>query len=115
MKFQLLEDTLPTKLYHSVFTKDSECFVDTHGIVTDSEGMVYLSEKPIIYDEHKFQRGQVTTYACYEVIIPDEHYLYDWRDIWEDNGDDKQYDESNPFYVYEKNIPITNVKKIYKA
>lgn len=102
-------------LYHSVFTPEAEKFDDENGIKRDSNGFIYLSEKPIIYDKHKFQRGWTTTYAVYEITIPDNTYLWDWRDIWEDNGDDKQYDETNPFYIYMKDIPLQYMRKIYKA
>ena len=87
-------NVLPNVLYHSVTSEDARDFVLKNGIKADSNSMVYLSEKPITTKPYKYS---------FKVKVPDMTKLWDWRDIWSD-GDDKEYDMNNPYYVYEGDI-----------
>lgn len=95
-------------LYHSVFSKDVEDYVDKNGITVDEHGFIYLSQHPY--------KTKYTT-ATYKVRIPDNNYLYDWREFWYDeDGEpidfDHEYDETNPYYIYMMNIPVNYINKI---
>jgi len=95
-------------LYHGVSDETMEAFVLKNGIVTDSHGFIYLSEKPGIFPIN------------FEVTIPDSRNLVDWREVWyDDNGEesdiDHQYDDTNPFYIYLSPIPREYVKLLPEA
>lgn len=95
-------------LYHTVFNKNTYDFVKKNGIKVDNDHWIYLAEKPIINSN---------TYAVFKVRIPNNELLYDWREIWtDDNGKeydmDHQYDKSNPFYMYNANIPKQYIEEV---
>lgn len=96
----LKEDTLPKVLYHSVTSEAARDYILKNGIKADSNSMVYLSEKPMTTTPYKYS---------FEVRVPDMNKLWDWRDIWSDSMD-KEYDENNPYYVYEGDIAKQYVK-----
>lgn len=96
LKDLLKENTLPTILYHSVTSEQNRDFVLSNGIKADKDSMVYLSEKPITTGLYKY---------AFKVRVPNASKLWDWREIWGDGNDDKEYDPNNPFYVYEGDIP----------
>ena len=112
------KDTSKIKyLYHAVFNEKSFEYVMEYGIKADSNGVVYLSEKPIIKKAQP-KWGYKGTIAVFKVTIPDNRNLYDWREFWcDDNGEeidfDHQYDPTNPYYCYTGSIPKQYVK-LYK-
>lgn len=96
----------PTKLYHSVFNRQTYDYVFKNGITVDDTGWIYLSEKPFSY-----------AYAVFEVTIPDKNLLYDWRQFWlDDEGNeidmDHEYDPNNPYYMYAESIPLNYIKEV---
>ena len=95
LKDLLKEDTLPKVLYHSVTSEAKRDFVLKNGIKADSDGMIYLSEKPLESNLYKYS---------FKVKVPDVSKLHDWREVWSDS-DDKEYDPNNPYYIYEGDIP----------
>lgn len=111
----VLRDPLSIKtLYHWVRTREQRDYVLRNGITVDSDGFIYLSEKPLN-----------TTHPCwtpsdgyvFEVTIPDNSYLYNWEDFWlDDNGEevdfDHQRDDNNPYYIYTTNIPVKYVELV---
>lgn len=96
-------------LYHSVFSKNAEDYVDKNGITTDNDGYIYLSTYP-------YQTNHAV--ATYKVTIPNNNYLYDWREFWYDENEEPldafehEYDESNPYYIYMLDIPVEYIEKI---
>lgn len=89
-------------LYHWVRDDKAKDFVLKKGIVPDRLGFIYLSEKPLRQDGHIFL-----------VAIPDNMFLFDWREFWVD-GDDKEYDPNNPYYVYVDNTIPPEYLKLLK-
>lgn len=88
-------------LYHWVRDDKAKEFVLKNGIVPDKWGFIYLSEKPLREDGHMFL-----------VTIPNNMFLFDWREFWEE-GEGKEYDPDNPYYVYVDNtIPPEYIKLI---
>jgi hypothetical protein len=102
LKNILKEQQLPKVLYHSVTDERVRDFVLKNGIKMDSQGFVYLSKKPITRLPFKY---------TFKVKIPDMDALYDWRDVW-DAGLDKEYDKTNPYYIYNNDIPKQYIKLI---
>lgn len=96
-------------LYHSVFSKNTENYVDNNGITVDDSGYIYLSKYP-------YKQNHVV--ATYKVMIPNNSYLYDWKEFWYDeNGEpldpfEHEYDENNPYYIYMKDIPVEYLQKL---
>lgn len=95
-------------LYHSVFSKNAEDYVDNKGITLDDSGYIYLSKYP--YKQNR-------AVATYKVRIPNNSYLYDWREFWYDeNGQpldfDHEYDETNPYFIYTDNISAEYLQKL---
>lgn len=104
----VLKDTSRiTHLYHSTSSEEVLKSILTKGLLTsmNSEGMIYLSEKPIVFG------GKAASYVL-RVKIPDNRELADWREFWYDDGDEKQYDESNPYYIYLKDIPPRYIERV---
>ena len=96
------------KLYHWVCSDAAMAFVLENGIVADDQYSVYLSAKPLFTD-----KGHL-----FEVTIPDNSRLYDWRfSWWNDNGEefdsDHHYEADNPYFIYEGNIPKEYVKLLW--
>jgi len=83
-------------LYHSVKTESQLNFILKNGILPDNQGFIYLSLHPV---KTKFYQFSV------KVKIPDNNKLHDWRDIWGEGDMDHEYDESNPYFIYEQKIP----------
>ena len=102
LKDILLEQEMPTELYHSVTDDYVRDFVMQNGIKADDQNFVYLSEKPITRPPFKH---------TFKVKIPNMDELFDWRDMW-DESPDKVYDKSNPYYIYNNDIPKQYVKLI---
>jgi hypothetical protein len=92
-------------LYHSVPYENVYNFVKQNGIVADSSGWVYLTEKP-------YYRNKNWAYATFKVFIPNnDNRLHDWDDFWldEDGNEidfDHEKDPNNHYYMYEGNIPL---------
>lgn len=104
---RLCEDsTTPSALYHAV-TDDSYDYVLKHGITPDSDGFIYLSTYPITLGRytHNFQ-----------VAVPNLSLLYDWKDFWQEDGKDidynHEYDPQNPYYIYTGTIPVKYIKEV---
>lgn len=97
-----MEIIRPNTLYHSVIGERERDFVLENGIKADKDGMVYLSKNPITKPPFKYS---------FKVAVPDMNRLWDWRDIWSDS-DDKEYDPTNPYYVYEGDINNRYIKLI---
>lgn len=104
-------------LYHTVFNQKSYDYVKKNGITADSNGFIYLSEKPII--KHNNNSWSINnTVAVFKVRIPNKSKLHDWREIWmDDDGNetdsDHQYDKSNPYYIYmDRNIPLSYIEEV---
>lgn len=94
------------KLYHWIEDRSLE-YVEQNGITADSDGDVYLSVAPL--------RGEGG--HLYEVTIPDNNRLYDWREMWYDNNgqefdSEHQYNENNPYFIYMGNIPKKYLKLV---
>ena len=87
---------MPSVLYHSVTSKEDLKSILRTGLKTDSNSHVYLSKKPIKREPFQYHL---------KVKVPDMDRLWDWRDIWGSGGIDKEYDPSNPYYIYEEDIP----------
>ena len=87
-------------LYHSVISELNKNYVLENGITKDEQNFVYLSEKPM---------GKHFKYT-FKVIIPNNDNLYDWREIWNDGEDNKEYDDKNPYFVYMGDINIKNIQ-----
>lgn len=90
-----------THLYHATHRKNLPSILE-EGLKTDSWGFIYLSEKPLEWNDH-FN-------IVLKVTIPDINQLIDWREAWyDDDGNeidmDHQYDSENPYYLYLDNIP----------
>tara|TARA_B100000900_G_scaffold397080_1_gene397026 strand:+ start:826 stop:1905 length:1080 start_codon:yes stop_codon:yes gene_type:complete len=102
LKNILKEQQLPKVLYHSVTDERTRDFVLKNGIKMDNQGFVYLSKKPITRLPFKY---------TFKVKIPNMDALYDWRDVWDD-GLDKEYDKTNPYYIYNNDIPKQYIKLI---
>jgi hypothetical protein len=94
--------SIPKVLYHSVRSGAAMDFIRNNGIKADKDGFVYLSTRPIKTPVYKY---------CVEVRVPHENKLHDWKEAWGE-GYDKQYDPSNPYYVYEGNIPKEYLKEL---
>ena len=95
------EEQMPKVLFHSVRDEKTKEYILRNGIKADDMDMVYLSKKPM---------GGIYKFT-FEVEVPDETKLHDWRDVWED-GYDKEYDVNNPYFIYEGDIPKQYVKLI---
>lgn len=95
-------DKIPAELYHSVTDDYVRDFVLKYGIKADDQNFVYLSEKPITRPPFKH---------TFKVKIPNPAELFDWKEMWEESPD-KEYDESNPYFIYNNDIPRQYVKLI---
>jgi|TARA_R100001509_G_scaffold100335_1_gene58651 hypothetical protein len=102
LKDILLEQEMPTELYHSVTDDYVRDFVMQNGIKANDQNFVYLSEKPITKPPFKY---------TFKVKIPNMDELFDWRDM-HDEGPEHQYDKNNPYYIYNNDIPKQYVKLI---
>ena len=88
-------------LYHWVKDEVKKDFVLKNGIISDEYGFIYLSEKPFRTD-----KGYI-----FLVTIPDNDHLFDWREFWEDNSLGKEYDPTNPYYLYvDQRIPVEYIQ-----
>ena len=96
-------------LYHSVFSKEAEDYVDDNGITVDDFNCIYLSKYP-------YKPNYAV--ATYKVAIPNNSYLYDWREFWYDDEEEPldpfehEYDETNPYFIYMDNIPVEYLQKL---
>lgn len=96
------------KLYHWVESDAVRDYVLKNGIVPDDQGSIYLSQKPLFEDKGHY----------FEVTIPDNNNLYDWREMWYDDSgkefdSDHQYDKNNPYFMYQyRKIPKEYVKLV---
>lgn len=98
------------KLYHWVENDEVADFVDKNGIVTDDQGLLYLSDAPLFND-----RGHL-----YEVTIDStiKDVISDWREFWyDDNGkefdSDHQYNKNNPYFISTSNIPRKLLRRVW--
>ncbi len=76
------EKRLPSILYHATNKRNLKSIL-SKGIQTDSDGYVYLMEKPEVWND-----------IVFEVRIPDQRKLMDWRDVWYDDEGEKLYNYS---------------------
>lgn len=96
------------KLYHVVKDERAAQFVRSNGIKVDDQGIVYLTTNP----DKVYKKDWYPNRVVFEVDIPEESpRLMDWRDVWEDNGDDKEYDEG--YYCYFDDIPLRKIREIF--
>ena len=92
--------TIPSTLYHAVTSETIRDFVLKNGIKANEQNFVFLSQKPITRAPFKY---------TFKVKVPHMDRLHDWRDMY-DEGPEHQYDESNPYYIYEGDIPKQYIK-----
>ena len=104
------------RLYHWVEDDKRAEFVDKNGIVTDDQGLLYLSDRPL-YETKPFLKNKG---HLYEVTIDkgNKGDISDWRWFWyDDNGEefdsDHQYDKKNPYFISTSDIPKKYLKKIF--
>lgn len=108
------DDLMKVKyLYHWTNTKENRDSILENGLWTDSDGFIYLSEKPFNETRSDWEgQGYV-----FKVKIPDHDNLYYWEDFWCDEDgnevdDDHQADPDNQYYIYMDEIPKEYVKEI---
>lgn len=102
------DNTFPLILYHKVTERSYE-YVKENGITPDRDGFVYLSMYPVPLGYNEYTHN-------FQVRIPNPELLYDWRDFWQEDGEDidmyHEWDPENPSYIYMGKIPITYIKEV---
>lgn len=94
-------------LYHWVIDSKQALYCQHNGITRDSDGFVYLSEKPFNETSPAWDKDDGFTFR---VRIPNNDLLSYWEDFWTDeDGNEIDFDHQaipgNQYYIYEDDIP----------